>query len=104
MKIGVYSGSCDPIHNGHLWLIDQGRKFFDELWVVIGSHPKKNHVWTKEERLTIVRDCCPWPNIKFGMMSDRNNIVEFTKEIKREPGDSIALFRGIRNPKDTTYE
>lgn len=103
-RIGVWSGSADPLHNGHLYLIEQGSKLFDEFWVVIGSHPKKNHVWTKEERLTIAKHSCPWPNIKFGILSDKNNIVEFTKEIKRESGDTIALFRGIRNPKDTTYE
>jgi len=112
-RIGICSGSCDPLHNGHLWLIDQGRKFFDELWVVVGSHPKKDHVWTKEERLTIVKHSCPWPNINFDVLSDNNNIVEFTKKIKRDqftkkikrdPGDTISLFRGIRNPKDTTYE
>jgi phosphopantetheine adenylyltransferase len=30
MKKAVYAGSFDPITNGHLWMIEQGIKLFDE--------------------------------------------------------------------------
>ena len=33
MRKAVYAGSFDPITNGHLWMIEQGSKLFDELVV-----------------------------------------------------------------------
>lgn len=40
-KIGIYSGSFDPITNGHLWVIEEGKKLFDEFHVLIGPVLKK---------------------------------------------------------------
>jgi len=46
MKIGVYGGSFNPVHNGHLEVIDKVLKndIVDEVWVL----PCKNHAFDKE--------------------------------------------------------
>ena len=60
MKIAVFSGSFNPIHNGHLAIaqevISQGAA--DELWFMVSPHnPFKldKDLWPEEDRLTMVR-------------------------------------------------
>ena len=44
MRIGIYPGSFDPITNGHLDIIERGRKLFDKLYIVLSVNPnKKTH-------------------------------------------------------------
>lgn len=38
-RIAVYAGSFDPLTNGHLWMIRQGARMFDELIVAMGDNP-----------------------------------------------------------------
>ena len=50
MRRAIYAGSFDPLTNGHLWMIEQGRLLFDELIVAIGIHPDKRYTFTLDER------------------------------------------------------
>ena len=56
MKKGVYAGSFDPPTNGHLWMIEQGARLFDELNVAIGINPDKKYTFSLHERLQMLRD------------------------------------------------
>ena len=54
MKIAVYAGSFDPVTNGHLWMIEQGVKLFDELVVALGENPDKRYTFSSMS----VCKCC----------------------------------------------
>ena len=54
-RIAVYAGSFDPLTNGHLWMIKQGARMFDELIVAIGDNPDKHYTFSHEERMTMLR-------------------------------------------------
>lgn len=61
MKIAVYSGSFNPIHNGHLAIaraaLSEG---FDEVWMLVSpQNPHKTEVelWPFEERMKMVQLC-----------------------------------------------
>ena len=41
MKKAIYAGSFDPPTKGHLWLIKEGARLFDELVVAVTINPKK---------------------------------------------------------------
>jgi len=56
MRTAVYAGSFDPPTNGHLWMIEQGLKLFDHLYVAIGSNPAKTYTFSVEERLQMLRN------------------------------------------------
>ena len=58
MKIAIYSGSFNPVHNGHLAVAEAAlADGFDEVWLVVSpQNPHKNEtdLWPFEERLKMV--------------------------------------------------
>lgn len=97
-KIGVCSGSFDPITNGHLWVIEEGKKLFDEFHVLIGPVAKKETLFTPQERKAMIDKVVKPPvivDILYG-----GNVLSYIKELKGE----IYLLRGIRNEADCKYE
>lgn len=58
MKIAIYSGSFNPVHNGHIAIaeaaLDGG---FDEVWMVVSPHnphKKEEELWPYERRFKLV--------------------------------------------------
>lgn len=56
MKKAVYPGSFDPITNGHVDIIERASKVFDTLYVLVSLNPQKTHLFSKEERVNLVKE------------------------------------------------
>lgn len=50
----VYAGSFDPVTNGHLWIIEQASKLFNELFVIVGNNIHKNYLFSIEQRIQLL--------------------------------------------------
>lgn len=98
MAKAVYAGSFDPITNGHLWMIAQGAKLFDELIVAVGTNPDKEYTFHVEERIALVENVVQsLPPV---------DITSFTHQFLVYYAHSLNAYilRGIRNERDYAYE
>ncbi|MBI4991981.1 MAG: pantetheine-phosphate adenylyltransferase [Candidatus Harrisonbacteria bacterium] len=99
MKRAVYAGSFDPPTIGHLWMIEQGAKLFDELIVALGTNADKKYAFTEQERLAMLGKCTAHlSNVKVTFF-----VNQFLVNYARSAGATYIL-RGIRNESDYEYE
>jgi pantetheine-phosphate adenylyltransferase len=45
-RVAVYTGTFDPVHLGHLDIIERGCRVFDRLIVAVGINPDKSPLLT----------------------------------------------------------
>ncbi len=55
-RVGFFSGSFDPMTNGHLDVIEHAAALCDRLVVGVGSNPNKAALFTVHERLKLIRE------------------------------------------------
>ena len=54
-KRAVYPGMFDPVHNGHVDVIQRSLRIFDELIVAVVANPAKEPLFTVDQRLEKVQ-------------------------------------------------
>jgi pantetheine-phosphate adenylyltransferase len=96
--IAIYPGSFDPITNGHLDLIERGRRLVDKLIVSILRNESKQPLFTVEERMEMLRDVVGgYPNVE--VESFDGLLVDYAAR-----KNATLLLRGIRAISDYEYE
>ena len=55
-RVGVYPGTFDPIHNGHLDVIRRATLLVDRLIVAVAINAGKEPLFTLEERAEMVEN------------------------------------------------
>ena len=99
MRRAVYAGTFDPITFGHLWMVQQGSRLFDELVVAIGVNPEKRHRFTLDERLAMLRETTAGlANVTVASFENLF-LVHYAQQVQAE-----FILRGIRNEADWGYE
>ena len=58
-KRAVYPGMFDPIHNGHVDVIQRSLQIFDELIVAVVANPSKAPLFSVSERLEMIDEATP---------------------------------------------
>lgn len=96
----VYSGTFDPITNGHMDIISRASRMFDEVVVLIMRNPKKHCMFTEEERMNMIQK-----SIEDAHLSNVSVVAGagLTVDMAARLGAS-AIVRGIRAVSDYEYE
>jgi len=97
-KRAVYPGMFDPIHNGHLDLIERSLRIFDELIVAVVANPSKAPLFAVKERLEMIDECTAGMG-RLRIMSFDGLLIDL---VDREHADCIV--RGLRAISDFEYE
>lgn len=98
-KIGLFTGSFDPITKGHLDLIERASTLFDYLYVGIFYNPHKNGFLPIESRLRTVKKAVAHLNNVRVIASHDELVVDVARKL-----DAEVLVRGLRNATDLQYE
>jgi pantetheine-phosphate adenylyltransferase len=97
-RVAVYTGTFDPVHLGHLDIIERGSRLFERLIVGVGINPDKATLFSIEERVRLIRDVVsPYRNVEVQPFTGL--AVRFV----REAGARI-MVRGLRTLSDMEYE
>ena len=102
-RIGFYSGSFDPVTNGHTDVITRAARMVDTLVIGIGVHPGKTPMFTTEEKIAMLEaETAPIAK-KTGCRLEIVTFSGLTVDAAREAKASL-IFRGLRDGTDLDYE
>ncbi len=98
MKIAVYSGTFDPITNGHMSIIKRAVGLFDKLYIAVAEETYKHTLFTVDERVALVQES----------VADLENVEaeKFTGLLVdyASARGAVAIVRGLRVISDFEYE
>ncbi len=98
MKTAVCPGSFDPVTHGHLDIIRRASELFDKVIVVVMTNNAKSPVFTKEERVELIRRCvADIPNVEVELFDGL--LADYVKEKQ-----AVAIVKGLRAMSDFEYE
>lgn len=98
MKIAVYSGTFDPITNGHMSIIKRAIGLFDKVYIAVAEETYKNTLFDVEERVALVKES----------VADLENVEaeKFTGLLVdyAQSRGAVAIVRGLRVISDFEYK
>jgi pantetheine-phosphate adenylyltransferase len=98
LRRGVFPGTFDPVHYGHIDIAVRATKIFHEVIVAVYDKPQKNVLFDVEKRVALVREVlADTPGIKVAQYSGLT--VDYVKEV-----NALAIVRGLRVFSDFELE
>jgi nicotinate-nucleotide adenylyltransferase len=111
MRIGIFGGAFNPIHNGHLLLAEQAREQceLDEVWFVptrIPPHKTADNLSSGPNRLEMIRlATAGMPAFKASSIELERNEVSWTIDTltrlkEKQPADELFFLIGADSLRD----
>jgi len=97
-RIAVYPGSFDPLHNGHLDIVERCLRTFDEVLVAVLRNEEKKPRFSVEERVGMLQEVLA-PLGRCRVESFSGLLVDFVDQI-----GAATIVRGLRALSDFDYE
>ncbi len=108
MKIGLFFGTFNPIHVGHLIIGNHMAEFtdLDEVWFVVTPHnpfKAKSSLLANHHRYQLVQEATEdYPrlrpsNIEFGLPQPNYTVNTLAHLYEKHPGQEFSLIMGLDN-------
>jgi pantetheine-phosphate adenylyltransferase len=98
VRKAVYTGVFDPLHLGHLDVIQRGSRLFDCLVVGVGNNPDKKSFLDIDLRVDLVKRTVEGM-VNVEVLPFSGLAVRFVREI-----EANIMLRGLRTLSDMEYE
>jgi pantetheine-phosphate adenylyltransferase len=102
-RTALYTGSFDPVTNGHLDVVRRACRLADRLVIAIGLHPGKTPMFSAEERAEMLREVCGPVAAGEGTALEVVTFADLAVAAARRLGATI-IVRGVRDGTDLDYE
>ncbi len=101
MKRVIYAGSFDPIHLGHIDIIERAVSLFPsrKVTVIVANNREKKHFLSITERMAVVKASLAHLDDKIEIIMYEGIISDYANE-----NDADVMIRGIRSGTDLEYE
>jgi pantetheine-phosphate adenylyltransferase len=97
-KIAVFPGSFDPIHIGHVDIIERALPLFDKIIIGIGVNSQKKYLFPIEKRIEWIKKIFEYES-KIEVKTYTGLTVKFCEEV-----DAKCIIRGLRTSADFDFE
>ncbi|MBU4690131.1 pantetheine-phosphate adenylyltransferase [Mycoplasma sp. ES3157-GEN-MYC] len=95
----IYAGSFDPLHTGHIAVVNKALKFVDKLLLVVSNNPDKNNIDNLLDRFEYVKNYFK-NNENVEVIFNKNELIgNIAKRYKIN-----LLIRSARNDADYQTE
>lgn len=95
----IYPGSFDPITNGHIDILQRSLAVFDRVIVAIAQNPRKQPLFTIEERITFIQSALEAGEQRVEYDSFDGLLIEYCRR-----RSAPCIVRGLRAMADFEYE
>jgi pantetheine-phosphate adenylyltransferase len=105
-RIGIYPGTFDPIHNGHLDVIRRASMLVDRLIVAVAINAGKEPLFTLEERTRMVESDLNALQAANALNGARMEVKPFQTLLMHfaQQNGAEMVIRGLRAVSDFEYE
>jgi pantetheine-phosphate adenylyltransferase len=102
-RTALYTGTFDPVTDGHLDVVRHACRLVDRLVIAIGVHSSKAPIFTAEERAEMLREVCAPMAAEEKTELEVVSFKDLAIQAARRHGATI-LVRGLRDGTDLDYE
>jgi pantetheine-phosphate adenylyltransferase len=102
-RTAFYSGSFDPLTNGHLDVIERATLLCDRLVVGIGVNPNKAGLFSTDERSALIMEAAAPAVARTGCALETVVFSGLIVDAARAAGAAV-IVRGLRDAADFDYE
>jgi pantetheine-phosphate adenylyltransferase len=102
-RTALYTGTFDPVTNGHLDVVKRACRLVDRLVIAIGVHPGKTPMFSADARADMLRAVCEPVAEGEGTALEVVTFDDLAVAAARRLGATI-IVRGVRDGTDLDYE
>jgi len=105
LRVGIYAGSFNPFHKGHLDIVKQATHAFDKVIVAIGQNPDKlNASSVFSSGFSVFPFSIPGVPSSYETVKFRGTLADVFQHYSSIPSYQVSIIRGLRDVGDLKSE